>query len=1305
MVKTKVMRTIICLFALIASLLMGTVTAYAQTAVPVPGGGSYASDVPPANLTDGYDGPPVGVVLSDYDTLFLDPSLKTRPIPTNQWWTDLIVGQKSRQDPATGQTVWYQQPFDPKLWLYPGTVQFQPTGMTLYYPKAWVPRDAATPYLPSGQFDIGPGVTVDGVIPTHLGAGDVLLGDFGGSAYPAGWTAAGDLAGTAPIPGGNWPGEGPPVTGFIGNACLNTYRGTNATQGSLTSPVFLVQNRFIDVLVGGGNDPINTAVKLVVNGAVVQTATGQQDATLRWVKWDVSAYQGQNAQLQIVDSSGGGYGFILCSYIVATSNVADPATLYTSAFTAPKGIVTSYGDWNVDYRETDNFGNSINATIARGIPFVWARYSGLNPRIHVGAGTPLFDINGSAISTSSGSFTASAFAFTLTDSSGSTHTYGVFAPDNTSWQVAGDAVTAQSPAYLVYGFLPDQSALKNFNQYAFARPTGTHMSWTYDRPGGRIVTNWTISTVPLKGTNTLTLQGWLPHHYHTAVNNLVFTPYSYLTPRGIMKVAASNTAQIVWPFRGIAPALPAPHPNGVANDYDPARMASYMSGFAAGHPGGSAETYFGARELALSAQNMALAAQLGMPASFTPIETNLRGQMADWFTYTPGESTHFFARYNNWDSLTGFGVDFGSQAFNDQHFHYGYFAVTAALLGMHDPAFLTQYGGMARQVVKEYANWDRSDPNFPFLRCFDVWEGHSGAGGFADGQGENQESSSEAMNSWAGMFLLGSMMSDAPMTDAGAMGYAVESSAVNEYWQDWKHTNFPASYGMETAGIVFSSSIDYGDYFFNDPAWFNAIQWVATNHWNNYLVRDKTVASQQLSAMFASRQNWSDHSVGGFALDPNFSNTVEGIAEANGPNLHAASGSGLADAILGFQLLFDPDTVAAKLAQDFTAGNPDATDMTYAGEIYYLAHTLRGLGDQDLDYYTSLPSSAVYLNARTGIRTYVMFNPSVTASKVTVYHNGASVGTIIVPARRLVSTTVLGSGSAAATPYFLVASAVPGRIQAVNFDSGGEGWGYHSAAARRVGGPYRPLEAVPIEACSEGGFDVTKAAAGEWMQYTVQVQKTGTYAAAFRVSSQAGGAKFHVQDEMGTNLTGSVTIPSTGSAQTFTTLTLPITLTAGVHQLRFTDDSAGLNFEYMAFSGTGSAANIPFNQTISMKAQSDNMFVTADNGGNSPLVANRAGASTWEEFLVVDSGNGTAALKSLANGQYVSAGGADGVLIASKTSIGPSETFQWIDLGNGLFSLKAAANNLFVSAPNSTTSLSASQASNGTAETFQFAAM
>ena len=1295
-------------YAMVFCLLCAGRLAVGQNVAQVPGGGSYADSVPAANLGDGWAGPSVATTLGLYDTLNIDPAKKNGPIPTNRWWTNLLVSKN----------------YDSNLWLYPGIARFTSGGLTLFYPNAWVPRNAATPFAPSGGFDTGPGISVDGVIPLHSQAGDTVLGDFSGAAYPAGWAATGDLAGTAPLPGGNWPGEGPPVTGFLGNACLNTFRGTNATQGAVTSPTFTINNHYINLLVGGGNDPVNTVVQLIINGSAVKSTTGADangnpDVNLHWMQWDVSALKGQNAQIKIADTSGAGWGFILCSYIVATDNAADPATLYTTSFTAPVGKITNWGDWNLDYTQTDGQGNQIKTTIARGIPFVWARYSGLNPRIHVGAGTTLYDANGKMIDTTTGIFTASNFAFTLTEGNGDTHTFGIFAPANTVFKVAGDAIIAQSAPYLVYGFLPDKSNLAQFSQYAYARPTDTRMEWTYDRPNGEVATTWTIAAAPLQGTNTSTLQGFLPHHYRTTTNDLAFQSYSYLTPRGPMKIATGASFHIQWPFRGIAPTLPAPHVNGLPNDYNAARMTNYMNQFtAAGHPFVAGDTYYGARELAQSAQVMAIDAQLNQYAPLAAIETNLRAQMADWMTYTPGETNHYFARYNNWRALIGFNVNFGSQAFNDMHFHYGYFAVTAALLGMHDPSFLTQYGGMTRLMVKQYANWDRTDANFPVLRCFDLWEGHSGAGGLADGQGENQESSSEAMNSWAGMYLLGGMMNDTAMTDAGAMGYAIESTAVNEYWQDWKHTNFPASYGEATTGILASSGIAYGTYFSGDPVWVNAIQWVATNNWNNYLVRDKSVAANQLAAMWQTRADWDAHGVGGFKLDPNYPNNVEGIAQ-NG-------GAGLANAILGFQMMFDPDTVAATLDNDLAANISTATDATYSGESYYLTHSYRTIGDQDYNYYTSAPCSAVYFNARTNQRTFVIYNPQVTARVITVYNNGAIAGTITVPGRRLVATTALNSGAPAATPYFLAAAAIPGHINAVNFDSGGEGFGYHllsgsvgqisfqrlatlppavfdrivtaapdpgaeldaviigSPAAPNPAGAYRPYESVRIESSSDGGYDVTGTAAGQWLQYGVQTPKAGTYTVYFRV---AGSGAFHLQDETGANLTGSVTVPATGGGQKWTTLTATTNLAAGQHTLRLMEDVGGFNIESMTFIASGSAASAPVGQTISLKSLGDNLYVTAENGGNSPLIANRGGAAGWEQFVVTDAGSGNIALKAIANGKFVTV--ANGTLIASQTTIGPSETFQWFDQGNGVCSLKAA-NGSFVVAADKLTSLTAS---------------
>jgi endoglucanase Acf2 len=328
------------------------------------------------------------------------------------------------------------------------------------------------------------------------------------------------------------------------------------------------------------------------------------------------------------------------------------------------------------------------------------------------------------------------------------------------------------------------------------------MDWVYDRPNGQVGSTWTLTTTPLKRGQTNTLQGWLPHHYRTTQNNLVFKPYTYLTPRGTMKVAAGNRFQINFTFHGIAPMLPAPQTNSLPNDYVQDWMQTYVQNFAnAGHPNGD-ETYGAGKDLGVTAQYMTFAHQMGLTSVEAQLKTALETRLQDWYTYTRGEAHHFFALYTNWPALIGFDASYGSQAFNDNHFHYGYFMVATALVGLSDPSWFAQYGPMAKLVAKQYANWDRTDTNFPLFRTFDIWEGHSWAGGTSGGGGENQESSSEAMNSWAGIFLMGNALDDDAMTAAGAMGYAMESTAVNEYWEDIYSANFPASYGKSMNGIL-----------------------------------------------------------------------------------------------------------------------------------------------------------------------------------------------------------------------------------------------------------------------------------------------------------------------------------------------------------------------------------------------------------------------------------------------------------------------------------------------------------------------
>jgi lysophospholipase L1-like esterase len=104
---------------------------------------------------------------------------------------------------------------------------------------------------------------------------------------------------------------------------------------------------------------------------------------------------------------------------------------------------------------------------------------------------------------------------------------------------------------------------------------------------------------------------------------------------------------------------------------------------------------------------------------------------------------------------------------------------------------------------------------------------------------------------------------------------------------------------------------------------------------------------------------------------------------------------------------------------------------------------------------------------------------------------------------------------------------------------------------------------------------------------------------------------------------------------------------------------------------------------ISLRAHANGDYVTADNAGTSPLIANRTAIGTWEQFDEIDEGNGTIALRAHANGEFVCADNAGASpLIANRTAVGPWETFALIHNADGSISLQSKANNDYVTAEN-----------------------
>ncbi len=153
-------------------------------------------------------------------------------------------------------------------------------------------------------------------------------------------------------------------------------------------------------------------------------------------------------------------------------------------------------------------------------------------------------------------------------------------------------------------------------------------------------------------------------------------------------------------------------------------------------------------------------------------------------------------------------------------------------------------------------------------------------------------------------------------------------------------------------------------------------------------------------------------------------------------------------------------------------------------------------------------------------------------------------------------------------PYKGIAHQIPGRIEAEEYDLGGEGLAYHEANTNgNEGKATLRNDEVDIEATqdSDGAYNIAYILKGEWLEYTVNVAATGNYDLDIRLATDGDGKTFHIEMD-GTDITGTVNAPNTGGWQTWKTLSLNnIRLEVGEHVIRIAFDSDYMNLNYVEF--------------------------------------------------------------------------------------------------------------------------------------------
>ena len=181
-----------------------------------------------------------------------------------------------------------------------------------------------------------------------------------------------------------------------------------------------------------------------------------------------------------------------------------------------------------------------------------------------------------------------------------------------------------------------------------------------------------------------------------------------------------------------------------------------------------------------------------------------------------------------------------------------------------------------------------------------------------------------------------------------------------------------------------------------------------------------------------------------------------------------------------------------------------------------------------------------------------------------------------------VNYLVFSNSAPVNTPFGGSPAAVPGRIEAENFDEGGQNVAYFDTTAGNSGGKYRSTD-VDIASTTDagGGYNIGYARPTEWLKYTVEVAASGTYNLTLRYAFVGTSTVMRVEvDDV--DKTGPISVAGTGGWQSWRDVTVSgISLSGGTHVVKLVfvsapTGSASANVNYLQFTSSASATSTPY---------------------------------------------------------------------------------------------------------------------------------
>ncbi|CAJ1368400.1 unnamed protein product [Effrenium voratum] len=163
-------------------------------------------------------------------------------------------------------------------------------------------------------------------------------------------------------------------------------------------------------------------------------------------------------------------------------------------------------------------------------------------------------------------------------------------------------------------------------------------------------------------------------------------------------------------------------------------------------------------------------------------------------------------------------ADFGNACYNDHHYHFSYFVVSAAALVKLQPEMAADAGfvSFVDTLIRDTTNPSSQDGYFPVFRSFDWFDLHSWSRGvIPSADGKDQESTSEELNLLYGIRLWGMVLQRTGLRDLGTTMLALCAATIREFFlmkSDNEH--HPADFAANHAtGIFFQNKVDYATWF------------------------------------------------------------------------------------------------------------------------------------------------------------------------------------------------------------------------------------------------------------------------------------------------------------------------------------------------------------------------------------------------------------------------------------------------------------------------------------------------------------